>query len=206
MKKLTITLFGSTGTRTLEITPRGGFPTRRPVKAPRETGSPSLFEPETPQEVSPAANRTPKPDTPPTSTTDRKSAVLATSGENVNPVAHRRRNEQQAHFSEKSSAPSPAEGSPPTLLEVIRFMHASDNHSGWLILDEILFVATTHYKMKFNHQTLLDALRELYTQGGLAYRLNRFDQHTFQLIENQEPSLKMLLAEVDACMGKGGVA
>ena len=174
MKKLTITLFGSTGTRTLEITPRGGFPTRH-VKAPRETGSPSLFEPETPQEVSSAANRTPKPDTPPTSTT------------------------------EKSSAPSPAEA-PPTLLEVIRFMHASDNHSGWLILDEILFVATTHYKMKFNHQTLLDALRELYTQGGLAYRLNRFDQHTFQLIENQEPSLKMLLAEVDACMGKGGVA
>lgn len=174
MKKLTITLFGATGTRTLEITPRGGFPTRH-VKAPRETGSPSLFEPETPQEVSPAANRTPKPDTPPTSTT------------------------------EKSSAPSPAEA-PPTLLEVIRFMHASDNHSGWLILDEILFVATTHYKMKFNHQTLLDALRELYTQGGLAYRLNRFDQHTFQLIENQEPSLKMLLAEVDTLMGKGGVA
>ncbi|MXV84313.1 hypothetical protein F4Z98_13200 [Candidatus Poribacteria bacterium] len=174
MKKLTITLFGATGTRTLEITPRGGFPTRH-VKAPRETGSPSLFEPETPQEVSPAADRTPKPDTPPTSTT------------------------------EKSSVPSPAEA-PPTLLEVIRFMHASDNHSGWLILDEILFVATTHYKMKFNQQTLLDALRELYTQGGLAYRLNGFDQHTFQLIENQEPSLKMLLAEVDTLMGKGGVA
>jgi len=174
MKKLTITLFGATGTRSLEITPRGGFPTRH-VKAPRETGSPSLFEPETPQQVSPAADQTPKPNTSPTSTT------------------------------EKSSVPSPAEA-PPTLLEVIRFMHASDNHSGWLILDEILFVATTHYKMKFNHQTLLDALRELYTQGGLAYRLNRFDQHTFQLIENQEPSLKMLLAEVDACMGKGGVA
>ena len=174
MKKLTITLFGATGTRTLEITPRGGFPTRH-VKAPRENGFPSLFEPETPK-VTPAADQTPKPDTPPTSTT------------------------------EKSSAPSPAEGSPPTLLEVIRFMHASDNHSGWLILDEILFVATTHYKMKFNQQTLLDALRELYTQGGLAYRLNGFDQHTFQLIETQEPSLKMLLAEVDTLMGKGGVA
>lgn len=175
MKKLTITLFGATGTRTLEIKPRGGFPTRH-IKAPREIGPPSLFEPETPQEVSPAADRTPKPNTPPTSTT------------------------------EKSSAPSPAEASPPTLLEVIRFMHASDNHSGWLIIDEILFVATTHYKMEFSHQTVLDALRELYSQGGLAYRRNRFDQHTFQLIENQEPSLKMLLAEVDTLMGKGGVA
>ena len=172
MKKLTITLFGATGTRTLEITPRGGFPTRH-IKAPREIGSPSLFERETPK--APAADRTPKPDTPPTSTT------------------------------EKSSVPSPAE-TPPTLLEVIQFMHASANHSGWLIIDEILFVATTHYKMKFNHQTLLDALRELYKQGCLAYKLNGFDQHTFQLIENQEPSLKMLLAEVDTLMGKGGVA
>ena len=173
MKQLTITLFGATGTRTLEITPRGGFPTRH-VKAPRETGSPSHFEPETPKAA--PADRTPEPDTPPAPTT------------------------------EKSSVSPPAEGSPPTLLEVIRFMHASDNHSGWLILDEILFVATTHYKMKFNQQTLLDALRELYTQGGLAYRLNGFDQHTFQLIETQEPSLKMLLAEVDTLMGKGGVA
>ena len=172
MKKLTITLFGATGTRTLEIKPRGGFLTRH-VKAPRENGFPSLFEPE----EAPAADRTPKPDTPPTSTTEKSSGF-----------------------------PSPAEGSPPTLLEVIRFMHASDNHSGWLILDEILFVATTHYKMKFNQQTLLDALRELYTQGYLAYRLNGFDQHTFQLIETQEPSLKMLLAEVDTLMGKGGVA
>ena len=172
MKKLTITLFGATGTRTLEITPRGGFPTRH-VKAPREIGSPSLFEPEIPK--APAADRTPEPNTPPTSTT------------------------------EKSSASSPAEA-PPTLLEVIRFMHASANHSGWLILDEILFVATTHYKMKFNQQTLLNALRDLYTQGCLAYKLNGFDQHTFQLIENQEPSLKMLLAEVDTLMGKGGVA
>ena len=170
MKKLTITLFGATGTRTLEITPRGGFPTRH-VKVPRET-VPSLFEPETPK--TPAADRTPKPNTPSTSTT------------------------------EKSSVQSPAEV-PPTLLEVIQFMNASANHSGWLIIDEILFVATTHYKMKFNHQTLLDALRDLYKQGCLAYRLNGFDQHTFQLIENQEPSLKMLLAEVDTLMEKGGV-
>ena len=114
-------------------------------------------------------------------------------------------NTPPAPTTEKSSVPSPAEA-PPTLLEVLRFMNTSDNHSGWLIIDEILFVATTHYKMKFNQQTLLDALRELYTQGCLAYKLNGFDQHTFQLIENQEPSLKMLLAEVDTLMGTGGTS
>ncbi len=95
---------------------------------------------------------------------------------------------------------------PPTLLEVLKWMHASDNHSGWLIIDEILFVATAHYKMKFNHNTLLDALRFLYQQGCLAYRLNRLDQHTFQLIENQENHLKTLLAEVDVILSKGGAS
>ena len=68
MKKLTITLFGATGTRTLEITPCGGLPTRH-VKAPRETGFPSVFAPETPK--APAADRTPKPTTLPTSTTEK---------------------------------------------------------------------------------------------------------------------------------------
>ena len=38
-------------------------------------------------------------------TFSRKSAVLATSGENVNPVAYRQRNEQQAHFSDKTYTP-----------------------------------------------------------------------------------------------------
>ena len=123
MKKLIITLFGATGTRTREITPRGGFTTRH-VKAPRET-VPSIFEP-------------------------------------VNP---------------KSDA-FPA----PTLLEVIRWMEVSENFQGWLIIDEILFVATAQYKMKFNQPSLLDALRELYKQGHLAHRLNRFGQHTFRLI------------------------
>lgn len=100
--------------------------------------------------------------------------------------------------------PEPEEVPPPTLLEVLKWMHASDNHSGWLIIDEILFVATAQYKMKFNHSTLLDALRFLYQQGCLAYRLNRFNQHTFQLIESQEVNLKALLAEVDAILKKGG--
>ncbi|MXV82697.1 hypothetical protein F4Z98_04920 [Candidatus Poribacteria bacterium] len=56
------------------------------------------------REISWAVSVLPEPiDTPETEAEDRKSAVLATSGENVNPVAHRRRNEQQAHFSEMVS-------------------------------------------------------------------------------------------------------
>jgi hypothetical protein len=91
------------------------------------------------------------------------------------------------------------EDAPPTLLEVLKWMEASEHHSGWLIIDEILFVATANYKMKFNHNALLDALRYLYTEGVLEYRLNRFNQHTFRLIEKQQasPSLKDILAEVD---------
>ena len=95
---------------------------------------------------------------------------------------------------------------PPTLLEVLKWMETSEDHTGWLIIDEILFVATAHYKMEFNHTTLLDALRFLYQQGCLAYRLNKFDQHTFQLIESQENHLKSLLVEVDAILSKGGAS
>lgn len=91
----------------------------------------------------------------------------------------------------------------PTLLEVLHYMEATENHSDWLIIDEILFVATAHYDMKFSHRSLLDALRRLYQQGLLAYRRNRFDQHTFRLIENQETNLKVLLTEVDSLLGEG---
>ena len=94
----------------------------------------------------------------------------------------------------------------PTLLEVLHWMEASENHSGWLILDEILFVATTHYEMQFNQQSLLDALRPFYQEGLLAYRRNRFDQHTFRLIAHQETDLKVLLVEVDTLLGEGRVA
>ena len=150
-KQVKITLFGATGKRTLNITPRGGFPTRH-IKAPRE------IHPSTPAPVKPkSAPEKPKPD----------------------------------------------EVSPPTLLEVIRWMEASEDHTDWLIIDEILFVATAQYKMKFNHTTLLNALRFLYREGCLAYRLNRFDQHTFQRIESQENHLKTLLSEVDVILSKG---
>ena len=92
----------------------------------------------------------------------------------------------------------------PTLLEVLKWMEASEDFQGWLIIDEILFVATVQYKMKFNHDTLLDALRFLFQKGCLEHRLNRSNQHTFRLIEKQENHLKSLLAKVDAIMNEGG--
>lgn len=104
--------------------------------------------------------------------------------------------------------PEPDEVQPPTLLEALNWMEASENHSGWLIIDEILFVSTTLYKMTFNHNSLLDALRLLFQKGVLEYRLNRFNQHTFRLIDKQKaaPDLKPLLAEVDAIMSEGDKA
>ena len=100
--------------------------------------------------------------------------------------------------------PKPDKVSPPTLLEVLKWMEASETYNDWFITDEILRVATDEYKMKFSHKTLLNALRLLYREGCLAYRLNRFGQHTFQRIERQENRLKTLLAEVDSLMGEGG--
>ena len=157
-KQVIVNLFGARGKRQVDISTKGGFPTRH-INAPRET-VPSIFAP---------VNSKPAPGNPKSKEGDHQDEVA-----------------------------------PPTLLEVMKWMHASDNHSGWLIIDEILFVATTQYKMKFNQDSLLDALRLLYREGCLVYRLNRFDQHTFRLIESQENHLKSLLVEVDAILTKGG--
>ena len=157
-KQIKVNLFGATGERQIDITSRGGFPTRH-IKAPREVSAPVL-----------------------------PSKTLTETKPQVDP---------------KSDA-FPA----PTLFEVLKWMEASEDFRGWLIIDEILFVATTQYKMKFNHNTLLDALRLLFQKGCLEYRLNRFNQHTFRLIEKQQPSpsLKELLAEVDTIIKKGDKA
>lgn len=110
--------------------------------------------------------------------------------------------EKPASVSPKPEAGPPSRESenPPTLLEVLRYMETSADYTDWLIIDEILFIATAMFKMKFNHTTLLDALRELFKEGFLVYRQNRFGQHTFRLIEKQVAShtLKNLLAEADA--------
>ena len=175
-KQIKVTLFGAKGKRTLNITTLGGFLTRH-IKAPREV-VPSLFGDVQLHKSKPTATPTVEVSAPSTP------APVNPKSEPVNTKSN--------------------EAPPPTLLEVLKWMHASDNHSGWLIIDEILFVATTQYKMKFNHNTLLDALRLLYKKGCLEYRLNRFNQHTFRLIEKQENHLKSLLAEVDTILSKGG--
>lgn len=157
-RKIQVHLFGALGERTTEVSTRGGFPTRKPIKVSSRETAPSL----------PSETQT----------------------------------ETQSPVNPKSDA-FPA----PTLFEVLKWMEASEDHSGWLIIDEILFVATTLFKMTFNHNTLLDALRLLYQKGVLEYRRNSFDQHTFRLIEKQTaaPSLKDLLAEVDTIMGGGDI-
>lgn len=190
-KHILINLFGSAGKRTVEITPRDGFSTRH-IQAPRDTGVPSIFAPVQP--TAPQGNRTASQEVETAETETAQSTVL--SQEDNSPVRDDGTPQQ----------PSPAEVSPPSLLEVLQWMAASENHTGWLIVDEILFVATTQYQMKFNQRSLLDALRLLYQKGCLAYKLNRFDQHTFRLIENQETTLKSLLSEVDAIMDEGGAA
>ena len=172
-KQVIVTLFGGKGKRTLNITTRGGFLTRH-IKAPREI-VPSLFGDV--QLRQPTATRTVE-----------VSAPSTPAPANPKPAAEKRK---------------PDAFPAPTLLEVLKWMEASEDFQGWLIIDEILFVATAQYKMKFNHNTLLDALRMLYRQGCLEHRLNRFNQHTFRLIENQENRLKSLLAEVDAMLAKG---
>ena len=172
-KQVKITLFGEKGKRTLNITTRGGFLTRH-IKSPREA-IPSLF----------GNVQLHKPTTTPTV---EVSAPSTPAPANPKPAAEKRK---------------PDAFPAPTLLEVLKWMEASEDFQGWLIIDEILFVATVQYKMKFNHNTLLDALRFLFQKGCLEHRLNRFNQHTFRLIENQENHLKSLLAEVDAIMGEG---
>ena len=173
-KQILINLFGAAGKRTVEIATRGGFPTRH-VKCPREA-VPSIFAP-----------AKPKPEQAPA--TEQKTEQAPRTGEGVahSSVCERHRYHLRAETSQMLARPQP------TLLEVLRWMEVSEDHTDWLIIDEILYVATAHYKMKFNHKTLLNALRFLYREGCLAYRLNRFDQHTFQRIESQENHLKSLL-------------
>lgn len=160
-KQVIVNLFGATGNRQIGITTRGGFLTRH-VKVPRET-VPSIFGSPTKPKSAPVAPKPSEVSDPHPETSESNSK------------------KEETDFSADA---------PPSLFEILRYMTVSENHSGWLIIDEILFVATTQYKMKFNQNTLLDALRYLYRKGVLEYRKNRFDQHTFRIIENQEHDLK----------------
>ena len=53
---------------------------------------------------------------------------------------------------------------------------------GYLIIDEILFVATAKFGITANHSTLREALRHLWNNGQVKYRKNRFGQDCFALI------------------------
>ena len=161
-KQIAITLFGAAGTRTLEITTRGGFPTRH-IKAPRET-APSLFEPDA-EKVCTAQQPSP--------------ATLSTSKTDLDPATQ--------------------------VLEVLRQMHAGPE--GWIIFDEIIFVARVQQKLQLTWDSLRDALRSLYRQKQVEHQQNRFGQDCFRLVEKlQNTHLKALLAEVNAIMGKGDIS
>lgn len=90
------------------------------------------------------------------------------------------------------------------LLDILKQMHPSLD--GWLILDEIVFVATVQFGMTVSHDTLRAALRPLYREGKVEHQKNRFGQDCFRLPSEKPPNLKMLLVEVDAMMSEGGAA
>lgn len=52
----------------------------------------------------------------------------------------------------------------------------------YLILDEILFIATTEFGITANHTTIKEALRQLWNNGHVKYRKNPFGQDCFSLI------------------------
>lgn len=90
------------------------------------------------------------------------------------------------------------------VLEVLRQMHAGPE--GWIIFDEIIFVARIQQKLQFTWDSLREALRLLYRQKQVEHQQNRFGQDCFRLVEKlQNTHLKALLAQVNAIMGVGDV-
>lgn len=87
-----------------------------------------------------------------------------------------------------------------SVLDILKQMHPSVD--GWLILDEIVLVATAQFGMTVNHDKLRDALRPLYREGHVEHQKNRFGQDCFRLA-TQKTNLKSLLAEADAVIGVG---
>lgn len=191
-KRVKVNLFGKNGQRSLEIQPRGGFPTRH-IKVPVEP-VPSIFSPVTPEMV--AADQKAKRRTP-QNTVDREPSTD-------------NRKERKANDG-KRYAISAATGTriaidPAAALEVLQKMTQAANPRAvdhdWFIIDEILFVATTQFKIRANHTTLLAALRELYRHGRVDHKTNRFDQHMFKWVgDAQKTDLHALLAAVDAILG-----
>lgn len=182
-KRVKVNLFGQNGQRSLEIQPRGGFPTRH-ITVPVEP-VPSIFSPVTPEMV--AAEKKAKRETPVTEAAQQAAALL-----------------QPPVSSQDTDRKRPV--TPAAALDVLQKMtHAADPNAvdyDWFIIDEILFVATTQCNIRANHTTLLAALRELHRHGHVAHKTNRFDQHLFKWVAGeQKTDLHTLLAAVDAILG-----
>lgn len=155
-KRIEVNLFGKNRQRSLEIQPRGGFPTRH-VKVPHEP-VPSIFSPVTPEmvEVERKAQREKPPIFPDPNPRPQPDPV-------VDPEA-------VLDVLQKMTQ----DANPKTV-----------DHD-WFIIDEILFVATAKCGIRANHSTLLNTLRDLYRKEVVDHKTNRFNQHVFKLAENWE--------------------
>ena len=122
------------------------------------------------------------------------------------PTRHIKARREETPPRKKAHTPKPAKTAKPVRVKlpldpvsVVEVMASMEQ--GWLIIDEILCVATVQFKIRANHTTLLSVMRTLFKNGHIEHRKNRFDQDCFRLIEKD--NLKALLAEVEAIMGKG---
>ena len=72
---------------------------------------------------------------------------------------------------------------PKAIKEVMQSMQSAP--SGYWIIDEILFVATTKHGITANLTTITEALRQLWNNGEVKHRKNPFGQDCFALVEVQ---------------------
>ncbi|MDD9972980.1 MAG: hypothetical protein OXU27_03190 [Candidatus Poribacteria bacterium] len=72
---------------------------------------------------------------------------------------------------------------PPTAENIQSVMRSMQTPPcGYLIVDEILFVATTQFHITATHTTILEALRQLWNNGQVKHRKNPFGQDCFALL------------------------
>lgn len=72
---------------------------------------------------------------------------------------------------------------PPTAENIQSVMRSMQTPPcGYLIVDEILFVATTQFGITANHTTIEEALRQLWNKGQVKHRKNPFGQDCFALL------------------------
>ena len=157
--KLQVRLFGASGERTTEVFIRGGFPTRH-IKAQCETG------PSRKQRDRDHLTRAP-----------RGIGYLRTTRSYDGALPPTFESVSETKTDEKHAT---------SVLDILKQMHPSVD--GWLILDEIVLVATTEFGMTANHDNLRDALRPLYRGGHVEHQKNRFRQDCFRLLPKIRPT------------------